>query len=220
MKRSKTSKAWMKQHVNDSYVQQAKAHGYRARSAYKLLEIDAKDKLLHTGMRVVDLGSAPGGWSQVAAQKLAGSGQVYALDILDMVPLAGVHFIQGDFTEASVLQALSTQLQGKPVDLVISDMAPNISGITLSDQAKSYYLAELARDFALEHLQVEGGFLVKVFQGGDFEQYLKSIRAAFKAVHIRKPDASRNQSKEVYVVAKGLKNLSSAPRAPGEIGLE
>ncbi len=220
MKRSKTSKAWMKQHVNDSYVQQAKAQGYRARSAYKLLEIDAKDRLIQAGMRVVDLGSAPGGWSQVVAQKLNGKGQVYALDILEMAALPGVHFIHGDFTQDSVLQALQAQLNQKSVDLVISDMAPNISGITLSDQAKSYYLAELARDFALAHLQPEGAFLVKVFQGGDFDAYLKSLRAGFKKVQIRKPDASRNQSKEVYLVAKGLKNLATAPRTPGEIGLE
>lgn len=216
MKRSKTSKAWMKQHVNDTYVQQAKAQGYRARSSYKLLEIDDKDHLIRPGMRIVDLGSAPGGWSQVAAQKLAGNGHVYALDILEMTPMAGVSFIQGDFTEESVLAALVAQLNGKPVDLVISDIAPNISGITLSDQAKSYYLAELARDFAFSHLQLEGAFLVKVFQGGDFDSYLKSLRLAFTKVQIRKPDASRNQSKEVYLVAKGFK----APRTGQELGLE
>jgi 23S rRNA (uridine2552-2'-O)-methyltransferase len=205
MKRTKTSKAWMNQHVHDPYVQQAKQHGYRARSAYKLLELDAKDHLLKPGMRVVDLGSAPGGWSQVAAQKVGESGKVFALDILEMTGMPGVTFIQGDFTEDTVLAELNTTLAGQAVDLVISDMAPNISGIVLSDQAKSYYLAELALDFAVNHLKPGGGLLVKVFQGGDFDTYLKSLRERFKQVEIRKPDASRNHSKEVYLVAKDLK---------------
>lgn len=204
MKRTKTSKAWMQQHVNDPFVQQAKLHGYRSRSAYKLLEIDAKDKLLKPGMRVVDLGAAPGGWSQVAAQKIGASGQVFALDVLEMPGLPGVTFIQGDFTEDSVLAELKLKLAGQPVDLVISDIAPNISGIPLADQAKSYYLAELALDFAVSHLKPEGCFLVKVFQGGDFDQYLKTLRAHFRQVLIRKPDASRTQSKEVYLLGKGL----------------
>ena len=205
MKRTKTSKAWMQKHVSDPYVQQAKLHGYRARSAYKLLEIDAKERLLKPGMRVVDLGSAPGGWSQVAAQKVGPSGKVFALDLLEMVGLPDVVFIQGDFTEAAVLAELSAKLNSQAVDLVISDMAPNISGIALSDQAKSYYLAELALDFAVNHLKPGGGLLVKVFQGGDFDTYLKSLRERFKQVEIRKPDASRNHSKEVYLVAKDLK---------------
>lgn len=205
MKRTKTSKAWMNKHVHDPYVQQAKQHGYRARSAYKLLELDAKDHLLKPGMRVVDLGSAPGGWSQVAAQKVGESGKVFALDILEMTGMPGVTFIQGDFTEDTVLAELNTTLAGQAVDLVISDMAPNISGIVLSDQAKSYYLAELALDFAVNHLKPGGGLLVKVFQGGDFDTYLKSLRERFKQVEIRKPDASRNHSKEVYLVAKDLK---------------
>ena len=205
MKRSKTSKAWMQKHVNDPYVQQAKLHGYRARSAYKLLEIDAKEGLLKSGMRVVDLGSAPGGWSQVAAQKVGAGGKVFALDLLEMVGLPDVTFIQGDFTEATVLAELSAKLNGQAVDLVISDMAPNISGIALSDQAKSYYLAELALDFAVHHLKPGGCLLVKVFQGGDFDAYLKSLRDRFKQVEIRKPDASRNHSKEVYLVGKDMK---------------
>ena len=204
MKRTKTSKAWMQQHVNDPFVQQAKLHGYRSRSAYKLLEIDAKDKLLKPGMRVVDLGAAPGGWSQVAAQKIGASGQVFALDVLEMLGLPGVTFIQGDFTEDSVLAELKLKLAGQPVDLVISDIAPNISGIPLADQAKSYYLAELALDFAVSHLKPEGCFLVKVFQGGDFDQYLKTMRVHFRQVPIRKPEASRTQSKEVYLLGKGL----------------
>jgi 23S rRNA (uridine2552-2'-O)-methyltransferase len=204
MKRTKTSKAWMNQHVHDPYVQQAKQHGYRARSAYKLLELDAKDHLLKPGMRVVDLGSAPGGWSQVAAQKVGESGKVFALDILEMTGMPGVTFIQGDFTEDTVLAELNTTLAGQAVDLVISDMAPNISGIALSDQAKSYYLAELALDFAVNHLKPGGCLLVKVFQGGDFDTYLKSLRERFKQVEIRKPDASRNHSKEVYLVGKDM----------------
>ena len=205
MKRSKTSKAWMQQHVNDPYVQQAKQHGYRARSAYKLLELDAKDRLLKPGMRVVDLGSTPGGWSQVAAQRVGASGKVFALDVVEMAGIPGVTFIQGDFTEEAVLAELNAKLNSQPVDLVISDMAPNISGITLSDQAKSYYLAELALDFALNHLKPDGCCLVKVFQGGDFDVYVKRLRACFQQVQIRKPDASRNHSKEVYLLGKALK---------------
>jgi len=204
MKRTKSSKAWMNQHVNDHFVQQAKQQGYRARSSYKLLEIDAKDKLLKPGMRVVDLGSAPGGWSQVAAQKVGASGHVFALDLLEMLGLPNVTFIQGDFTEDAVLAELKAKLGGQNVDLVISDIAPNISGIPLADQAKSYYLAELALDFAVKHLKPGGCFLVKVFQGGDFDRYLKSLRSHFKQVLIRKPEASRMQSKEVYLLGKGM----------------
>jgi len=204
MKRTKSSKSWMRQHVNDPFVLQAKLHGYRARSAYKLLEIDAKDKLLKSGMRVVDLGAAPGGWSQVAAQKVGPSGHVFALDVLEMLGLPGVSIILGDFTESAVLAELETQLGGQTVDLVISDIAPNISGIPLADQAKSYYLAELALDFAVSHLKPGGCFLVKVFQGGDFDAYVKALRANFQQVQIRKPEASRMQSKEVYLLGKGL----------------
>lgn len=206
MKRTKSSKAWMNQHVNDPYVQLAKQQGYRARSAFKLLEIDAKDKLLKPGMRVVDLGATPGGWAQVAAQKVGASGHVFASDLLEMVGLPNVTFILGDFTEAAVLAELEAKLAGHPVDLVISDMAPNISGIPLADQAKSFYLAELALDFAVKHLRPGGSFLVKVFQGGDFEQYVKTMRSHFKQVMIRKPEASRMQSKEVYVLGKALQD--------------
>ena len=195
----------MQQHVNDPFVQQAKQQGYRARSSYKLLEIDAKDKLLKPGLRVVDLGAAPGGWSQVAAQKIGASGHVFALDLVDMVGMPGVSFIQGDFTEAAVLAELEAQLGGHKVDLVISDMAPNISGIPLADQAKSYYLAELALDFAVKQLKPGGCYLVKVFQGGDFDAYVKSMRGHFKQVLIRKPEASRSQSKEVFLLGKGLR---------------
>ena len=205
MKRTKTSKAWMQQHVNDPYVQQAKHLGYRARSAFKLTEIDAKDHLLKPGMLVVDLGATPGGWSQIAAQKVGERGRVIALDLVEMVGLPGVTFIQGDFTEAETLAILVERLAGQAVDLVISDMAPNISGIVLADQARGFYLAELALDFAVNHLKPGGGFVVKVFQGGDFDAYLKVLRSRFKHVSIRKPEASRSKSSEVYLVGKDLK---------------
>ena len=205
MKRTKTSKAWMQQHVNDPYVQQAKHLGYRARSAFKLTEIDAKDHLLKPGMLVVDLGATPGGWSQIAAQKVGERGRVIALDLVEMVGLPGVTFIQGDFTEAETLDTLVQRLAGQAVDLVISDMAPNISGIVLADQARGFYLAELALDFAVNHLKPGGGFVVKVFQGGDFDAYLKVLRSRFKHVSIRKPEASRSKSSEVYLVGKDLK---------------
>ncbi|MEK6663584.1 MAG: RlmE family RNA methyltransferase [Pseudomonadota bacterium] len=205
MKRTKTSKAWMQQHVNDPYVQQAKHLGYRARSAFKLLEIDAKDHLLKPGMLVVDLGATPGGWSQIAAQKVGERGRVIALDLLEMVGLPGVTFIQGDFTEDATLAKLVDKLAGQPVDLVISDMAPNISGIVLADQARGFYLAELALEFAVKHLKPCGAFLVKAFQGGDFDAYLKILRTRFKHVSIRKPEASRSKSSEVYLVGKDLK---------------
>lgn len=205
MKRTKTSKAWMQQHVNDPYVQQAKHLGYRARSAFKLLEIDAKDHLLKPGMLVVDLGATPGGWSQIAAQKVGERGRVIALDLLEMVGLPGVTFIQGDFTEDATLATLLERLAGQKPDLVISDMAPNISGIVLADQARGIYLAELALDFAVKQLRPGGSFVVKVFQGGDFDAYLKTVREHFKHVSIRKPEASRSKSSEVYLVGRDLK---------------
>ncbi len=195
----------MQQHVNDPYVLQAKHLGYRARSSFKLLEIESKDHLFKPGMLVVDLGSTPGGWSQVAAQKVGERGRVIALDLLEMVGLSGVTFIQGDFTEDATLAILVETIAGQALDLVISDMAPNISGIALADQARGFYLAELALDFAVNHLKPGGGFVVKVFQGGDFDVYLKSVRAHFKQVTIRKPEASRSKSSEVYLVGKELK---------------
>lgn len=202
MKRSKTSKAWMTEHVNDPYVQQAKKLGYRSRAAFKLLEIDARDHLLKPGAVVVDLGAAPGGWSQVAAKKLGPRGRVIAVDVLDMAPLPGVEFIQGDFTEAGVLQALESRLAGAAADLVISDMAPNISGIGLSDQARSMHLAELAMDFALQWLKPDGVFLVKLFQGAGFEDFVRQARSRFRRVSLRKPGASRSRSREVYLLAR------------------
>ena len=202
---AKSSKAWLRRHVTDAYVLQAKQAGYRSRAAYKLLEIDKRDKLLRPGMRVLDLGAAPGGWSQVAAAKVGRGGKVIALDLLTMDPLAGVDFIQGDFRETAVLKQLQDLLQGKQVGLVISDMAPNISGVASADQARAVDLAELAMDFALEHLRPEGSFLVKVFQGTGFESFYKLMRSRFTRVVSRKPKASRDRSSEVYLLASEKK---------------
>jgi 23S rRNA (uridine2552-2'-O)-methyltransferase len=202
-KKNKTSKQWMREHVNDPFVQLAQKEGYRSRAAYKLLEIDAKDRLLKPGTVVVDLGATPGGWSQVAAAKVGRGGKVIALDLLPLVPMAGVDFIQGDFREQAVLKQLEEFLQGKPVGLVISDMAPNISGVASADQARAMHLAELAMEFALEHLNPDGSFLVKVFQGAGFEDFLKLMRSRFARVVTRKPKASRDRSSEVYLLGSG-----------------
>ena len=190
----------MREHVSDPYVQRAQKEGYRSRAAYKLLEIDKRDHLMKPGIVVIDLGATPGGWSQVAAAKVGGTGKVIALDILPMTPIFGVDFIQGDFREASVLAQLQEQLQGKQVRLVISDMAPNITGIAVTDQASAIYLAELALDLAVQQLQPGGTFLVKVFQGAGFEGYLKLMRQHFTKVVTRKPDASRDRSSELYLL--------------------
>lgn len=203
MKRTQTSKAWMREHVNDPWVQRAKREGYRSRASYKLMEIDERDHLIKPGMTVVDLGATPGGWSQVAAKKLAGNGRVIALDILEMQPLHNVTFIQGDFREQATLDELIKALNGKAVDLVISDMAPNISGIGIADQARAMHLTELALDFAIEHLRPGGNFLVKVFQGDGFEAFVKTLRAAFQQMQTRKPEASRGRSSETYLLGKG-----------------
>lgn len=204
MKRTKTSKAWMMEHVTDPYVQLAKHEGYRSRASYKLLEIIERDHLLKPGMRVVDLGATPGGWSQVVAQKLAGQGKVIALDLLEMLPLAGVTFIQGDFREDAVLADLVKALDGRPVDLVISDMAPNLSGVGLVDQARAMHLTELALEFALQHLKPGGSFLVKVFQGDGFDEYIRTMRGHFRQVATRKPKASRGRTNETFLLAKDL----------------
>jgi len=203
IKKHKTSKQWMREHVNDPFVQLAQKEGYRSRAAYKLLEIDAKDHLLKPGTVVVDLGATPGGWSQVAAAKVGRSGKVIALDLLPLDPLSGVLFIQGDFREDGVLKQLETLLENKPVGLVISDMAPNISGVASADQARAMHLAELAMEFALEHLKQDGCFLVKVFQGTGFEDFLKLMRSRFAKVVSRKPKASRDRSSEVYLLGSG-----------------
>jgi len=203
MRPSKTSKQWMREHVNDPFVQLAQKDGYRSRAAYKLLEIDEKDHLLKPGTVVVDLGATPGGWSQVSAAKVGRSGKVIALDLLPLDPLAHVEFIQGDFRDDAVLKQLEDLLQGKPVGLVISDMAPNMSGIASADQARAMHLAELAMEFALQHLNPDGSFLVKVFQGVGFEEYLKQMRSSFVKVVSRKPKASRDRSSELYLLASG-----------------
>lgn len=192
----------MREHVNDPYVQRAKHEGYRSRASYKLLEIDERDHLLKPGMTVVDLGATPGGWSQIAARKVGDAGRVIALDILELQPLHHVEFILGDFREEAVLAELVAKLKGRPVDLVICDMAPNISGIAISDQARAIHLSELALAFSVEYLKPGGNFLVKVFQGEGFEPYIKEMRAVFKQVATRKPQASRGRSNEIYLLGK------------------
>lgn len=194
----------MREHVTDYYVKRAKHDGYRSRAAFKLLEIDQRDHLLRGGMTVVDLGAAPGGWSQVAAGRVSPAGRVIALDLLEMPPLAGVTFIRGDFREAATLAEVERALQGRRPDLVISDMSPNISGVESADQARIMYLAELALDFASAWLQPQGNFLVKVFQGAGFETFLRVMRARFRQVVSRKPKASRDRSSELYLLGKGL----------------
>ncbi|WP_374683602.1 RlmE family RNA methyltransferase [Accumulibacter sp.] len=205
MKRSRSSSAWLNEHVNDAYVQRAKAEGYRSRASYKLMEIDDKDGLIRSGDAIVDLGAAPGGWSQVAAQRLRGNGRVIALDLLEMAPMRGVTFLQGDFREQDVLLALEELLAGVRPGLVLSDMSPNISGIAVCDQARVMHLAELGLEFARNWLKPDGAFLVKIFQGHGFGEFLQEMRQSFKTVSARKPDASRDRSPEVYLLGKALK---------------
>lgn len=193
----------MREHVNDHYVHQAKSQGYRSRAAFKLIQIDEKDRLIAPGMSVVDLGAAPGSWTQVLAQKVGARGRVIALDLLPIEPIPGVELIQGDFREDGPLAQLTAALGGRKLDLVVSDMAPNITGIASSDQARSLDLCELALEFACQHLRVEGDFLVKVFQGGGYPEYLARVRRAFRTVASRKPDASRGRSAEMYLLGKG-----------------
>jgi len=205
MKRTRTSNAWLREHVNDPYVQRARAEGYRSRASFKLMEIDDRDHLIRSGEVVVDLGATPGGWSQVAAKRMQGKGRVIALDLLEMDHLHGVEFIQGDFREDEVLAELERTLAGQKVGLVLSDMAPNMSGILLSDQARVMHLAELGLEFSSNWLKADGAFLVKVFQGYGFEDFVREMRVVFKTVSSRKPDASRDRSAEVYLLGKGLK---------------
>jgi 23S rRNA (uridine2552-2'-O)-methyltransferase len=202
---SKSSKEWLKEHFEDPYVQRAQKDGYRARAAYKLLEIQEKDRLIKPGMTVVDLGAAPGSWSQIAARLTGSKGLVIASDILEMDPLPGVTFLQGDFREESVYNELLTILDGRPVDLVICDMAPNTSGNAAMDQPRAMYLCELALDFATQVLKPGGQFLVKVFQGEGYEEYRKAVLARFQTLKSRKPDASRARSREMYLLAGGFK---------------
>ena len=202
MGRSKSSKRWLEEHFDDPYVKQAQEEGLRSRAAFKLVELDDKYRLLRPGMVVVDLGAAPGGWSEAAVPRVGPGGRVIALDLLPMEPVAGVEFIEGDFTEEEALEALEHTLGGQKVDLVMSDMAPNMSGVAVTDQAKSMYLAELALDFALAHLNSGGDFLVKVFQGEGFDGFVRQCREAFGKVLLRKPRASRPRSRELYVLAR------------------
>ncbi|MDZ7851863.1 MAG: 23S rRNA (uridine(2552)-2'-O)-methyltransferase RlmE [Halomonas sp.] len=202
---SKTSKGWLKEHFDDRFVQQSWQDGYRSRASYKLLALDDKDRLLRRGMTVIDLGAAPGGWSQVAAEKVGSEGVVIASDILEMDALADVDFVQGDFTEESVLEAILATLGDRPVDLVMSDMAPNMSGMAAIDQPQAMYLAELALDLARQTLSPGGTFLAKVFQGEGFDAFLKELRGSFTRVVTRKPEASRARSREVYLLAEGFR---------------
>jgi 23S rRNA (uridine2552-2'-O)-methyltransferase len=205
MKRSKSSRQWLDRHFKDEYVKKAQKAGYRSRAAFKLLEIQEKDRVIKPGMRVVDLGAAPGGWSQIARDLVGEKGQVIALDILPMDPIAGVEIIQGDFREDEPLAKLRNILAGEPVDLVISDMAPNVTGMASVDQPRAMYLCELALDFARESLKPGGGFVIKVFQGAGFDEYIKSVRQSFGRVVSRKPASSRSKSREIYLVAGNFK---------------
>lgn len=202
-KHSSSSRRWLDRQHADPYVQQAKKAGYRSRAVYKLLEIQQRDKILAPGMRVVDLGAAPGGWSQVAAQCVGQKGYVLAMDILAMDFINGVDIVQGDFQEAAVLEILLNTLKGKSVDWVLSDMAPNLSGIPAADQARSIDMAEGALAFAECVLVQGGGMLVKIFQGTGSQEYLAALKARFRQVLVRKPKASRKESREIYVLAKG-----------------
>lgn len=213
MPRSKTSKAWLREHINDPWVQKAKAEGYRSRAAFKLKQIDAKDRLLKPGMAVVDLGATPGGWSQVAARVVGQAGKVVAVDLLEMEPLHGVAFIRGDFFQDATWQALETELAGRRADIVLSDMAPNLSGVSVADQARSVGLAELALDAAERLLAPGGSFLVKIFHGAGFEAYVKALRERFTQVVVRKPEASRGRSAETYLLARGFRGGSGTNRA-------
>jgi 23S rRNA (uridine2552-2'-O)-methyltransferase len=205
MARSKTSKQWMDEHVNDPYVKKAKIDGYRSRASYKIIEINEKDKIIRAGNMVMDLGSAPGGWSQVAAPLVGEPGRVIASDILPMDGIIGVTFIQGDFTEAKVYDDILNTLNGDKVDVVVSDMSPNLSGVNTTDQYSSIYLVELALDMARNVLKPGGSFCAKVFQGVGYEEYAKEVRKSFDKVVVRKPAASRARSREVYIVGKGFK---------------
>ncbi len=205
MARTKSSAGWLSRHLSDPFVKQAQKDGYRARSAYKLIELNEKDRLIRPGMRIMDLGSAPGGWSQVAGKLVGDRGRVLATDILPMDPLVNVDFIQGDFTEDGIVQQVLDWLGSAKFDLIISDIAPNTTGIDSADAAKSIYLLELALDTVRRTLKSQASFAAKMFQGAGSDQYLKELRTHFAKVNIRKPAASRKESREVYVVAKGFK---------------
>ncbi len=204
--RNRSNRAWIERHISDPYVQAATRHGYRSRAAYKLLEIDKRDRLLRPGSTVIDLGAAPGSWTQVVVERLGMrndklAGSVFALDLLPMEPIAGVHFIQGDFRDDAVAQQLAQALEGSRADLILSDMAPNLSGIGAADAARSAHLWELALDFALRHLKPDGRFLTKAFQGSGYSQFVQELKRHFSKVLVRKPAASRQESAETYLLA-------------------
>ena len=210
LKKLRSNRAWIERHINDPFVKMSRAQGYRARSAFKLLEIDEKEKIFHPGMTVVDLGAAPGSWSQIARKRLANPdgtfcGRVIAMDILPMEPIEGVDFLQGDFREQEVADALDALLEGGKADVVISDMAPNLSGVAMVDAGASLLLNELALEFAEKTLKPERVFVTKVFQGSGYSQFVESCKRVFKTVKQRKPEASRDTSPEMYVVGRGLK---------------
>jgi 23S rRNA (uridine2552-2'-O)-methyltransferase len=205
MPKSKSSRRWLKEHFDDPYVKMAQEAGYRSRAVFKIKEIDEKDRLFRPGLAVVDLGAAPGGWCEYARSRLSNKDPVIALDILPMEPVENVEFLQGDFTEESVLAQLLQILAGRQIDLVLSDMAPNISGMKAIDQPKAMYLAELALDFCVRVLKPGGDFLVKVFQGEGFDDYQRSLREHFEKLLVRKPKASRARSREVYLLARGFR---------------
>lgn len=212
-KRTKSGSAWMHEHVHDPFVKKAQYDGYRSRAAYKLLDIDARDRLIKPGMNIVDLGAAPGSWCQVVANAMKGQGRLIGIDLLPVAPLPGLVAYEGDFTDPASLAWLDTQLGGRPIDLVLSDMAPNMSGVVLRDQARHYELCELALEFAVVGLKPGGAFLVKVFQGVGFEDFRRQMQQAFETVAIRKPDASRDRSTEVYLLGRTV-------RRHAETGLE
>jgi 23S rRNA (uridine2552-2'-O)-methyltransferase len=208
MAKSGSQKRWLKEHQDDVYVKKAHTDGLRCRAAYKLIELQEKDRLFLPNQTVVDLGAAPGGWSQVLPRWIGKNGKIIALDILPMDPLYQVHFIQGDFTSEAVFQELIKALDGQKIHWVISDMAPNFAGDKAIDQPKAMYLVELALDFAIQHLAPGGGFVAKLFQGAGFQEFQKLVKASFKQVVIRKPDASRDRSSECYLIAREKKNLA------------
>jgi len=200
MSKANNSKNWIKGHVKDPFVIQAQKDGYRSRAAYKLIEIDKKYKIIKSGITAVDLGAAPGGWSQVLSKKIGLKGKVVGIDLLEVSPIKGIDFIQGDFMQEEILNEMVDKLENKPVDLVISDMAPNISGIKMVDQQKAIYLNELAFDFATKNLKQNGHFLVKSFVGKDFEEFVKNLRSCFKKLYKIKPDSSRSRSAEIFLL--------------------
>jgi 23S rRNA (uridine2552-2'-O)-methyltransferase len=217
--RKSSSKAWLKEHHNDPYVKQSKIDGYRSRAVYKLLELQTRDKLFKQGMIVLDLGAAPGGWSQVLSKTIGKNGRILAIDLLPIEPIPRVECLQGDFLDDALIEKLAFMLNQKKIDWVLSDMAPNMSGINSIDQPKIMCLAEHALQFSLDHLNATGGFLIKIFQGEGFDEFLKLIRQHFKEVSVRKPKASRDRSREIYIIARKLKVSDvGQSQGPGELG--